>query len=313
MHTYKKIGLGGTFDHFHKGHQAFLLFASELAEHLVIGITTPEMITHKKYVSQIEEYETRANAVKNFTKNFFNKVDVIPLTDPYGPTLQGSNVQALASTTATRKGAEAVNSRRTELGLLELPIHSCELQNDENGEPLASEKIRAGKINRAGKVYANLFNKDLILSTKQKRFFNEIHGKVVKTPSPAENYFVVGDTCVEQFQKHNWPYQLAIYDFLKQKKEYTPHTISSSATSIIKAQNPAGQITKVMEQSLNEALRFPGSHLIVEGEEDLAAVALVLLAPLNSHIYYGQPNVGMVEMIASEQKKEEVYQILSSL
>ncbi|MDQ5951488.1 MAG: pantetheine-phosphate adenylyltransferase, partial [Patescibacteria group bacterium] len=115
MYKYKKIGLGGTFDHFHKGHQAFLLFASQLAQHLVIGITTPEMITHKKFSSQIQEYEMRADAVKSFTKNFFNTVDVIPLTDPYGPTLLGSNVEALAATTATQSGAEAVNKKRESL------------------------------------------------------------------------------------------------------------------------------------------------------------------------------------------------------
>lgn len=310
MHKYKKIGLGGTFDHFHKGHQAFLLFASELAEHLVIGITTPEMITHKKYFSQIEEYEVRAEAVRSFTKNFFNKVDVIPLTDPYGPTLVGSNVEALAATTATKSGAEAVNTKRNELGLSQLPIHICELENDENGDPLASERIRKGVVNRLGKVYANVFKSSLSLSAEQKVFFSKPQGNIVNSPTPAENYFVVGDTCLETFQKNNWPYQIGVVDFMKQRKEYQPHLVATNDALTVK--NKPGEISTEVISALQNQLSQSKAHLVIEGEEDLAAVALVLLAPLNSHIYYGQPNVGMIEMIASETKKEEVYKVLTS-
>lgn len=311
MYKYKKIGLGGTFDHFHKGHQAFLLFASELAEHLIIGITTPEMISHKKYFSQIEEYEIRAEAVKNFTKNFFNKVDVIPLTDPYGPTLVGSNVEALAATTATRAGAEAVNAKRAELGLSVLPIHTCELIKDENGDSLASERIREGKVNRFGKVYANIFRSGLTLTEEQKQFFTKPQGAVVQAPTPGNNFYVVGDTCLETFQKNNWPYQIGVVDFLKQRREYQPHLVSTQENEL-KVANKSGEISKDLVQTFTSALDSPKAHVIIDGEEDLAAVVLVLLAPLGSHIYYGQPTVGMIEMIATESKKEEVYKILTS-
>lgn len=310
MFKYKKIGLGGTFDHFHKGHQAFLLFASQLAEHLVIGITTPEMITHKKFNAQIQSYEERADTVKSFTKNFFNTVDVIPLTDPFGPTLIGSNVEALAATTATKAGAEAVNQKRKSLGLTELPIHTCELENDENGQPLASERIRAGKINRLGKVYKNIFSQTLQLAKEQKDFFSQQQGEVVNTPSPAENIFVVGDTCLENFIKNKWQYKLGVVDFLKQKKEYSP-LVFSGDESTARIPNPAGTITTELVEALETALTAGTVHIIIDGEEDLAAVALVLLAPLGSHIYYGQPNVGMIEMIATEEKKEACLKILT--
>lgn len=310
MPTYKKIGLGGTFDHFHRGHQAFLLFAGELAEHLVIGITTPEMITHKKYSSQIESYEVRAEAVKSFTKNFFNKVDVIPLTDPYGPTLQGSNVEALAATVATKKGAEAVNLKRQELGLGQLPIHTCELEIDENGNPLASERIRTGEINRKGKVYKNIFSSTITLTDTQKRFFSHEQGEIVKTPSPSESIFVVGDTCLETFKKNNWPYRLGVFDLVKQRKPYQPPVFSNEEISIT-AINAPGEISTEMVNILQQALETQQQNVYIEGEEDLAAVALVLLASLGSHIYYGQPKVGMVEMIVTEEKKEECFNILS--
>lgn len=309
MPTYKKIGLGGTFDHFHLGHQAFLLFASELAEHLVIGITTPEMIKHKHYFSQIESYETRAEAVKSFTKNFFNKVDVIPLTDPYGPTLLGSNVEALAATSATKSGAENVNIKRAELGLGQLPIHVRELENDENGNPLASERIRKGLINRKGKVYKNIFKNVIFLNDNQKQIFTSPQGKIVTHPSPSEIAYVVGDTSLENFIAHNWPYNLGVIDFIKRRKPYQPPVLSETST-IVRVANENGTISVKMIEALANAIETSAKHLIVDGEEDLAAVALVLLAPLGTHIYYGQPKIGMVDMIVTEEKKEEVANVL---
>lgn len=311
MFKHKKVGLGGTFDHFHSGHQAFLLFASELAEQLVIGITTPEMITHKNNNIQIDSYEVRSEAVKSFTKNFFNKVDVIPLTDPYGPTLLGSNVDALAATSATKSGAEAVNIKRNELGLSSLPIYIRELELDENGLPLASERIRNGEINRRGKVYENILKSTLVLTNQQKMAFAEPQGELVRHPSPTENIFIVGDTSLEYFIKNQWPYQLGVIDFLKQRKPYQPPVIVADENSI-HTSNQAGTISSDLKNSLKKALINKTKHVIVSGEEDLAAVVLVLLAPLGSHIYYGQPQKGMIELRVTEEKKEHIAKILLS-
>lgn len=310
MYTYKKAGLGGTFDHFHKGHQAFLLFASQVAQHLVIGVTTPEMITHKKYYSQIESYEVRAEAVKKFTKNFFNTVDVIPLTDPYGPTLHGSNVETLVATVATRSGAEAVNLKRSQLGLADLPIHVCELENDENNAPLSSERIRGGGVNRVGKVYKNIFSKNIFLTEKQKQFFSKTHGNVVSTPTPNENIFVVGDSSLELFIKNKWPYQLGVLDFLKNRKPYSPQILFNPP--FLTASNQSGEVSTEMVQAIERALQTKTKHLVIKGEEDLAAVVLVLVAPLGSSIYYGQPNTGMVEMIVTEELKNQCLDVFSS-
>jgi cytidyltransferase-like protein len=310
MYKYKKIGLGGTFDHFHKGHQAFLLFASQLAQHLVIGITTPEMITHKKFSSQIQEYEMRADAVKSFTKNFFNTVDVIPLTDPYGPTLLGSNVEALAATTATQSGAEAVNKKRESLGLSQLPIHTCELENDDIGQPLASERIRAGSVNRQGKVYKNIFVSTITLTDKQKQFFSKQHGPLVHVPSPSENIFVVGDSSLESFRKHDWPYQLGVIDHLKNRKAYQPDL--QIEEPILTTQNQPGEISPVMAAALENALQNKTKHVVIEGEEDLAAAALALLAPLGTLIYYGLPGKGMIEMEVTEALKDDCLKVLST-
>jgi uncharacterized protein (UPF0218 family) len=50
--------------------------------------------------------------------------------------------------------------------------------------------------------------------------------------------------------------------------------------------------------------------LKIIGEEDLAVLPLILAAPLDTIIYYGQPNKGLVKILVSEENKERAYNIL---
>ena len=49
----------------------------------------------------------------------------------------------------------------------------------------------------------------------------------------------------------------------------------------------------------------------VIGEEDLATLAVILAAPLNTHVFYGQPNEGIVQVVVTEEKKAEIRDIVS--
>ena len=49
----------------------------------------------------------------------------------------------------------------------------------------------------------------------------------------------------------------------------------------------------------------------VNGEEDLVVLPLILLTPLNTIIYYGQPSEGLVKVIVSESIKDKAYNLVS--
>ena len=51
--------------------------------------------------------------------------------------------------------------------------------------------------------------------------------------------------------------------------------------------------------------------IIVDGEEDLAVLPVVLLAPLDSLVFYGQRNQGLVLVKVTEEKKSEFVKILA--
>lgn len=317
------IGLGGTFDHFHAGHEKFLSFAAELADQLIIGVTTEKMSKGKALPHLIEPYPVRMQSVKAFCHKHHIRAKVIPLEDELGPTLEGTEIRALCVTEETIPGAEKINTIRDRLGLYPFPVYICDFALDEHGDPIHSARIRAGKISRTGTVYQSLFHTDLTLNEPSRAFFSKPLGEVGTSPqelqdssepSVATVVAVVGDSSLEQFRQSRLPYHLGVYDQLQQRKSYSSEEIENISPNFT-VENPASLITtqlvSVLTQSLESTSLTKPMHILINGEEDLAAVALILLLPLSSEVYYGQPGQGMVCMKIDEKLKEESYRVLS--
>jgi cytidyltransferase-like protein len=308
---YQTIALGGTFDHFHKGHERLILFAAHLAKRLYIGVTTPKLIQTKPFAYLCESYEVRSRAVAAFCKK--NKIlcTVIPLRDIYGPTLQKSPIEALCVTKETISGGKRINRARAGRGLPVLPICICDYYRNELGFPLHSQDIRAGSVNRQGKVYGLLLEKTRTLSEAQRQFFAKPQGVIKKSLSriTERNTFVVGDATLEFFRSHNLPYQLGIYD--KKIRRAAIHSPSiNRIRPAMTARNKPGHISRSLVEAIKKTLQQKKKHIFVYGEEDLATVALVLLLPLGAAVYYGQPGQGIVKIAITEKIKETFASLL---
>src|SRR5579859_2284736 len=211
---HRVIGLGGTFDHFHAGHRFFLDFAASLSDNLGVGVATNTLTQNKMFADQIESYEVREQAVQKYFQHRKISGTTFALNDIFGPTLEGTQIEAIAVTETTKSGGEQINQERTKRGLAELPLYICKLLPDENGEGISSTRIREGAIDREGKVFANIFQKDIILSTKQRQFFQQKQGSIVPGPNSQHVFrYAVGDIVLETFVKENWPYNLGVYDY----------------------------------------------------------------------------------------------------
>jgi cytidyltransferase-like protein len=325
MHMAKKIaaiGLGGTFDHFHAGHEKFIRFAAELADLLIIGVTNEKMTRGKALAHLIEPYPVRLQAVKAFCHRQNIRAKVNMLEDELGPTLEGAPMHALCVTQETTAGADKINILRERLGLYKFPVYICDFELDDHGEPIHSSRIRQGLINRTGTVYVAAFNRDVTLSENAREYFSQPLGEVLtgnELTKPGivpmtDVVAVVGDSSLEQFLEHRLPYQLGVYDQKQQRQAYSSSVMQHISPNFT-ASNPAGQITTDLSHNLMKCL--PSSptqkpaHILVQGEEDLAAVALILLLPLESIVFYGQPNQGLVRMKISEELKQDTWELLT--
>jgi len=50
--------------------------------------------------------------------------------------------------------------------------------------------------------------------------------------------------------------------------------------------------------------------ILVGGEDDLAVLPVLLIAPLGFSIYYGQPGEGLVRVDVTEENKEKAYRLV---
>ncbi len=86
------------------------------------------------------------------------------------------------------------------------------------------------------------------------------------------------------------------------------------ANVMLQVPNPAAQIRPEMWIAIEHAITLGAkgkrAKILIEGEEDLAALPAVMLSPLGAAVVYGLPSKGIVVMEVTPTQKQEVYQIL---
>lgn len=108
---------------------------------------------------------------------------------------------------------------------------------------------------------------------------------------------VVGDESAITLQKKKYNIKLAIVDFQTQRRKDSDlkREVSKIGKKVIQVKNPKGTITDELWTAIAEGLQEPVPVRIeVTGEEDLAFIPCMLLAPDDSIIIYGYPNRGLV-------------------
>jgi len=124
--VFKKVAVGGTFDHFHNGHKKLLsICAMVTTEELIVGVTDDAMLGQKKLKEFIEDLDERRGHVSKYIEtlgrlSLFANVCVI--SDLWGPTVTVADVQALVCSTETLKGARLINEERVKRGMQPLQV-----------------------------------------------------------------------------------------------------------------------------------------------------------------------------------------------
>lgn len=147
--------LGGTFDKLHKGHLKILKLASKISNEIKIGLVKNKMINNKFLSKDIENFYSREKNIKNFFKRIKNKelkIEIIPLSDPYGPSLNLKEITDIIVTEETLPRAIFINKVRKSKGLNKLRIHKIKLVLSEDLRIIRSSRIRAKEINKNGEL-----------------------------------------------------------------------------------------------------------------------------------------------------------------
>jgi len=111
--------------------------------------------------------------------------------------------------------------------------------------------------------------------------------------------------------------EICIVDNRTKRKPVDRHVSTRNMDNVYKevsVENPAGIITDELIKTLCEAFTSEKPiRIFVKGEEDLATLPVILLAPLGAVVLYGQPDEGVVFVKVTEEKKREIRALFEKL
>lgn len=116
----------------------------------------------------------------------------------------------------------------------------------------------------------------------------------------------VGDVVSLALREEGIKPHICVYDGMTERREMTDFAImvKESAEPVVTVKSPAGTISRELYDALKNALLNPQrTNIRVEGEEDLATLACILLAPSGRNIVYGWPGKGMLLVTTTDNTR----------
>lgn len=149
---YRKVAVGGTFDLLHKGHVYLIRKALEVGDSLVVGLTSDEMLKSHPKSHFVAPFDERRKILLNFLDNLgaLERVQIVPLNDPYGPTVDDEEVDALVASYETFGRGDEINAIRRKKGFKPLKLIIIDAVLAEDGLPISTTRIRRGDIDQEG-------------------------------------------------------------------------------------------------------------------------------------------------------------------
>lgn len=145
------VATGGTFDHIHRGHLALLARCFEIADTVVIGVTS-DAFASREGKSPDQDYEQRVSALKALLGKEFpgRKCVIAKLDDYFGPGIASPDVQAIVVSKETGARVPIANELRARKGFPPLEVVVVDYVLAYDSQPISSTRIRKGEINPEG-------------------------------------------------------------------------------------------------------------------------------------------------------------------
>ena len=209
----------------------------------------------------------------------------------------------------------ALSIRKEKIGVSDT-IEFLKPVRAQDGKKLASYRIRRGEIDREGRILRGTKEPPRELQLEGRAGLKTPKGEVfaakdgppekrvvskIREESP-ECVIVVGDVTASTILKEGYTPKVMIVDGITKRG---PFEEQFSAERIYTIFNPPAMIYPEAWSVIDTAIQDEtNSLIIVEGEEDLMGFPAVLLAPDDSAVLYGQPDVGIVWIPIDEENRK---------
>lgn len=323
-YKFKHSVVGGTFDRMHKGHEALLTGSFSKSEKVTIGITSNEFAS-QRLKKNFEDYELRLKQLEDFLKrnNFLERASIIKLETVLGTTITDDTIDSIIVTKETIEGAREINSERAKNGLGKLKVEVFPLVLGQKRRVISSTNIREGITNRLGEDHFSQIGKvKYTLPDEFRPLISNPQGKIMSEKdlrlfdfSKQTKIILVGDIVTKTFIKYGYKFDLSIVD-LKTRKRKLFKSLSDlgvkKVSNLTNVRNQRGTLSRSIIRAVRNVFvkNLSGAVIKVIGEEDLAVIPTVILAPLSSLVFYGQRDEGIVCVEVTEKTKARFIKIL---
>ncbi len=163
-----------------------------------------------------------------------------------------------------------------------------------------------------------MFERDLLLPENDRQAFKEpigteLYDDDLGSFDAQTTLITVGDVVSLTFIRHGIRPFLSIYDGITERREMTEFASLVEDEEKDEVVNPAGRITRELVESIRGRIEGSGGLIKVIGEEDLALIPAVLLAPMGTDIVYGWPGRCMMRITTDEGIRSKMEQLVSKM
>lgn len=154
MKKFRKVAVGGTFDELHRGHKTLLTEAFNIGEHVLIGLSSDELVNKLSKPHVTAAYAERRQWLRSFLAvlRLSRRAEIVPLFDAFGSSVEDPQIEALVVSEETMPVAEIINDRRKQAGLPQLQIVVIRMVPSQNCGPISTTRIRRGEMDREGRL-----------------------------------------------------------------------------------------------------------------------------------------------------------------
>ncbi|MFB6177726.1 MAG: GTP-dependent dephospho-CoA kinase family protein [Halobaculum sp.] len=131
-----------------------------------------------------------------------------------------------------------------------------------------------------------------------------------------EPVIAVGDVVTYHLRTAGHDPAVAVLDGKTKRDDVSEEVeaVLSDRAARVPVENPQATLTEELLSALRSAVDDESSVVLhVEGEEDLAALPAILVAPVGASVVYGQPDEGMVLVSVTEDAKAEARALLERM
>jgi uncharacterized protein (UPF0218 family)/phosphopantetheine adenylyltransferase len=194
-----------------------------------------------------------------------------------------------------------------------------------DGDKVASARIRRGEIDREGNRLQTTEQLPRRLPTENREALTTPKGDVfaVRDGPPEERVvqrlrelnppkvITVGDVTTQTILRAGFQPDVMIVDGITKRGPFEGNFEASRRFLVY---NPAAAIYPETWSAIATGLNGEGTSLVVvDGEEDLMGFPAVLLAPDDSVVLYGQPDVGIVWIPVTQENKQLAEDLLQAM